>query len=63
VWSSESAHISGHDDSLITVAPLLEITEGKWENFLGAAIREEEIMKVRRHEQTGRPPDSGSFDP
>ena len=40
---------------------MLEITGGKWKNFLGAAIREEEIMEMRRHEQTGRPLGSGSF--
>ncbi|MEA2039722.1 MAG: hypothetical protein U9N82_07790 [Thermodesulfobacteriota bacterium] len=60
-WSSASAHISGHDDNLIKVAPLLEITGNKWENFLSAAIREEEIMKMRGHEHTGRPLGSGSF--
>jgi len=60
-WSSASAHISGHDDNLVKVAPLLEITGGKWEDFLGAAIREEEVMEMRRHEQTGRPLGSGSF--
>jgi len=31
--SSTSAHISGHDDKLVKVAPLLEITGGKWEDF------------------------------
>jgi len=60
-WSSSLAHISGHDDNLVKVAPLLEITGGKWEDFLGAAIREEEVMEMRRHEQTGLPLGSGSF--
>jgi putative transposase len=60
-WSSALAHISGHDDKLVKVAPLLEITGNKWEDFLSAAIREEEIMKMRRHEHTGRPLGSGSF--
>ena len=32
-----------------------------WENFLSVTIREEEIMKMWRHEQTGRPLGSGSF--
>ena len=41
--------------------PLIEITGGKWEDFLGTAIREEEIMKMREHEHTGRPPGNGSF--
>ena len=60
-WSSASAHISGYDDSLVTVAPLLEITGGNWEDFLSATIREEEIIEMRKHEQTGRPLGSGSF--
>ena len=61
LWSSASAHISGYDDSLVTVAPLLEITGGNWEDFLSAAIREEEIIEMRKHEKTGRPLGSGSF--
>ena len=60
-WSSASAHISGYDDSLVTVAPLLEITGGNWEDFLSATIREEEIIEMRKHEQTGRPLGSRSF--
>ena len=34
-----SKPLSGHDDKLAKVAPLLEITGGKWEDFLGAAIQ------------------------
>jgi len=60
-WSSASAHISGYDDKLAMVAPLLEITRGKWEDFLGTTIQEEEIMKMRGHEHTGRPLGSVSF--
>jgi len=40
---------------------LFEITGGTWKDFLTAQIREEEIMGMRRHEQTGRPRGSGSF--
>ena len=60
-WSSTLAHISGHDDKLVKVAPLLEIIGDKWEDFLSAVIREEEIKEMRRHEQTGRPLGNGSF--
>ena len=60
-WSSASAHISRYDDTLVKAAPLLEITGGTWKDFLTAAIREEEIMEMRRHEHTGRPLGSGSF--
>ena len=40
---------------------MLEITAGTWKDFLTAAIREEEIREMRRHEHTGRPLGSGSF--
>jgi len=55
-WSSALPHpISSCNDTLVKAAPLLEITGGKWKDFLTAAIREEEIMEMRRHERTGRP--------
>ena len=54
-WSSASAHISGYDEVFVNAAPLFEITGGTWKDFLTAAIREEEIMEMRRHERTGRP--------
>jgi putative transposase len=60
-WSSASAHISSYDDTLVKAAPLLEITGGTWKDFLTAAIREEEIREMRRHERTGRPLGSESF--
>ena len=60
-WSSASAHISSYDDTLVKAARLLEITGGTWKDFLTAAIREEEIREMRRHEHTGRPLGSGSF--
>ena len=61
LWSSASAHMSGKDDKLVTTAPLLQITGGKWEDFLNANIREEEIIEMQRHEKTGRPLGSVSF--
>ena len=60
-WSSASAHISGHDDKLVKVTPLLEITGDKWEDFLRVAIGEEEVVEMRRHEKTGRPLGSERF--
>ena len=60
-WSSASAHISGYDATLVKAIPLLEITGGTWKDFLHAAIGEEEIIKMQRHENTGRPLGSGSF--
>jgi len=60
-WSSASAHISGCDDKLVNVAPLLEMIGNKWEDFLRVAIREEDVEEMRRHERTGRPLGSESF--
>ena len=60
-WSSASAHISGYDDALVKAAPLLKITGGTWKDFLTAAIREEEIREMRRHERTGPPLGSRRF--
>ena len=56
-----SVHMSGHDDKLLKVTPLLEITEDKWEDFLNVAVHGEGIMEMGRHEHIGRPLGSGSF--
>lgn len=60
-WSSTSAHMSGNDDKLVKTAPLLGIMESTWEDFLNAEIGKEEIMEMRKHEQTGRPLGSANF--
>jgi len=39
----------------------MKLGKGNWEDFLSATIREEEIIEMRKHEQTGRPLGSGSF--
>jgi putative transposase len=59
-WSSAKAHLSGRDDRLVKVAPLLEIV-GDWRGFLNSAIREEELRDLREHGRTGRPLGSVSF--
>jgi len=61
LWSSASAHISGYDDSLVKGISLLEITGGTWRDFLRAPVREEKIIKMRRHEKKGRPLGNGRF--
>jgi putative transposase len=55
-WSSAAAHISGRDDVLVRVSPLLGIV-GDWDGFLSPAEGEEgeEGEEIRRHERTGRP--------
>ena len=53
-WSSAAAHVRGRDDSLVQVAPLLELAPN-WRAFLARVIREEDIKLLRSHERTGRP--------
>ena len=53
-WSSAHAHVSGKDDGLVKVEPLLEMA-GNWQDFLDSALSDQELEALRRHERTGRP--------
>ena len=53
-WSSARAHLSGQDDCLVKVAPLLAMI-AQWSAFLNSAVPEEELRDLRRHGRTGRP--------
>jgi putative transposase len=59
-WSSAAAHLSGIDDGLVKVAPLLEIVSD-WGLFLLGGIKEHVAAELRRSEQTGRPLGSEGF--
>lgn len=59
-WSSARAHLSGRDDCLVEVAPLLSMI-GDWQAFLESAVPEEELRDIRRHSRTGRPLGDESF--
>lgn len=59
-WSSARAHLSGTDDELVKVAPLLEMA-GDWRLFLSGAKEEDVINNIRKHERTGRPLGTESF--
>jgi putative transposase len=59
-WSSAKAHLSGRDDRLVKVAPLLAMV-GDWKGFLRTATAEEEIRDLREHGRTGRPLGSLAF--
>jgi putative transposase len=59
-WSSARAHLSGRDDPLVKVAPLLGMIPD-WNAFLRSAMREEELHDLRRHSRTGRPLGSVTF--
>jgi len=53
-WSSASAHVSGEDDVLVRVGPLLE-RFGDWRQFLLESASADDMVLLRRHERTGRP--------
>ena len=53
-WSSARAHLSGRDDRLVRVAPLLAMV-GNWSALLDSAVSEEELRDLRAHGRTGRP--------
>src|SRR3972149_887027 len=53
-WSSAGAHLSGRDDRLVKVAPLLAMI-GDWNAFLKTAIQDKELHELREHGRTGRP--------
>jgi putative transposase len=60
LWSSARAHLSGRDDQLIKVAPLLAMVPD-WRALLDSALSEEEIRDLREHGRTGRPLGNVSF--
>ena len=56
-WSSVGAHLSGRDDPLVRVAPILE-RYGDFGEFLGAdadTLEAAAFRKLRQSETTGRP--------
>jgi putative transposase len=59
-WSSAKAHVTGRDDKLIRVKPLLKLIDD-WGEFLSSGYTEEDESLLRRHEQTGRPLGSNHF--
>ncbi|MDI6891013.1 MAG: transposase [Thermodesulfovibrionales bacterium] len=59
-WSSAHAHITGKDDKLVMVSPLLEMVHD-WRGFLSSAASDKETAELRKHERTGRPLGDESF--
>ena len=59
-WSSVRAHLSGKDDGLATVAPLLERI-GDFATFLGTAEDQQATRALRVAETTGRPVGSSQW--
>ena len=59
-WSSTRAHLSGQDDRLVKVAPLLAMV-GHWRALLDSALPEEQLKELRGHGRSGRPLGDGAF--
>jgi putative transposase len=53
-WSSAAAHLSGKDDSLVRVEPLLSRIPD-WRVFLEGGVEDAEQKRLRQHSNTGRP--------
>lgn len=52
-WSSASAHLTGKDDQLVRVRPMLDRV-GDWASYL-AGQRSDDDELIERHTRTGRP--------
>jgi len=53
-WSSARAHLSGKDDALVRVKPLLELA-GDWRAFLSEGLDGLDVELLEQHVRTGRP--------
>jgi putative transposase len=60
-WSSARAHINRRDGRLATVAPLVDLVDADWSDFLRIGEDEDIIETLRKHEGTGRPLGSPRF--
>ena len=64
-WSSATSHLSGRDDRLVRVAPMLAMI-ADWRSFLDSAFldsatAEEELRDMREHGRTGHPLGDAAF--
>lgn len=59
-WSSARAHLSGRDDCLVNVAPLLAMV-ADWRALINSGLGEEELGEFGEHSRTGRPLGSKAF--
>ncbi len=59
-WSSAKAHLSGTDDALVTVAPMLERVSD-WPAFLDQETEPEMRKRIDLHARTGRPLGDDAF--
>ncbi len=59
-WSSARAHLTGRDDGVVNVAPLLE-REPDWVNFLAGGLDAQAHAAIQSAERTGRPLGDDAF--
>lgn len=59
-WSSARAHLTGHDDALVSVAPMLARI-GSWSDYLTGDSNQESVDAIRLHTRTGRPAGEEAF--
>ena len=59
-WSSTRAHLSGQDDGLVEVRPMLQRVEN-WENYLSCPDPGVTDAAIRKHNRTGRPAGDDNF--
>jgi len=60
-WSSVGAHLSGRDDALVSVAPLIERCGGRFADLIETAPSAEAVSALRAAETIGRPVGSATF--
>ncbi len=62
-WSSAAAHLTGKDDGLVSVKPMLDLIGGpaQWRKMLASGLDENEAMAIRKAETTGRPLGGSGF--
>jgi putative transposase len=53
-WSSYHAHVTGKDDLLVAVGPMLERIVD-WKKFVAIATSRDELESLRKHSKSGRP--------
>jgi len=60
-WSSVRAHLAGHDDGLVVVAPLVERCGGRFADLIGEPPEPARIAALRAAETIGRPLGADAF--
>lgn len=59
-WSSARSHVEGGNDPFLATGSLVSRV-GDWKAFLLEGISEEEILRLRKHDRTGRPLGDAGF--